>query len=283
MREILLTVPDSFDGADAQTFLKAQGFSRRALIRLKQTGGLTRQGALLRVVDRVRAGDVLCVRLSDDSESAEPNPALCAPVVYEDEDVVVFNKPPDMPVHPSIRHRSDTLANLFAARYPGLPFRPVNRLDRNTSGLCACAKNQFAASALAGTLEKTYYAVTDGTPPGDVIDAPIGRAEGSIIARCVTPDGQRAVTRFARVGGNDRHSLLRVTLETGRTHQIRVHMAYAGFPLCGDEMYGGDLSEIRRQALHCGMVRFTQPVSHETIELTAPLPEDMAALIGGNI
>lgn len=279
MRELKLTVPAEFDGVQAQVFLKSRGFSRRALIRLKQTGGLTREGELLRTVDIIRAGETVCVTLSDDSESAEPNPGLNAPIVYEDEDIVVFNKPPYMPVHPSIRHRGDTLANLFAAKYPGLPFRPINRLDRNTSGLCVCAKNQYAASALSGTLSKTYFAVTCATPPGDTIDAPIGRAGDSIITRCVTPEGQRAVTHFERVGGSDVHPLLRVTLETGRTHQIRVHMAYIGFPLCGDEMYGGDMSEIKRHALHCGEVSFTQPVTNEIIRLTAPLPADMSALI----
>ena len=115
MRELKLMVPAEFDGAEAQTFLKSRGFSRRALIRLKQTGGLTRGGALLRTVDEIHCGEELCVRLSDDAESAEPNPELNAPVIYEDEDVAVFDKPPHMPVHPSIRHRGDTLANLFAA------------------------------------------------------------------------------------------------------------------------------------------------------------------------
>ena len=279
MRELKLTVPAEFDGAEAQSFLKARGFSRRALIRLKQTGGLTRGGELLRTIDPVRSGDELCVRLCDDSDSAEPNPALNAPIIYADEDVVVFDKPPYMPVHPSIRHRSDTLANLFAALYPGLPFRPINRLDRNTSGLCVCAKNQYAASVLSGALSKVYFAVTCGTPPGDTVDAPIGRAGDSIIMRCVTPDGQRAVTHFEPVGGNSRHPLLRVTLETGRTHQIRVHMAYIGHPLCGDEMYGGDMSEIQRHALHCGEVSFTQPVTNEIIKLTSALPADMSELI----
>ena len=283
MRELKLTVPAEFDGVQAQVFLKARGFSRRALIRLKQSGGLTRNGELLRTVDVVRAGEELCVTLSDDSESAEPNAALNAPVIYEDEDIVVFNKPPYMPVHPSIRHRGDTLANLFAAMYPGLPFRPINRLDRNTSGLCVCAKNQYAASVLSGTLSKVYYAVTCGTPPGDTVDAPIGRAGDSIITRCVTADGQRAVTHYERAGGSSVHPLLRVTLETGRTHQIRVHLSHVGFPLCGDEMYGGDMSEIERHALHCGEVSFTQPVTGEKITLTAPLPEDMSELIKGGI
>ena len=281
MREMTLTVPDSFEGAQAQDLLKTLGFSRRAVIKLKQSGGLARNGAPLRAVDIIHAGERLTVRLSEEesSELPQPNSELHVPIVYQDEDVVVFNKPPYMPVHPSVRHYSDTLANLFAALFPGLPFRPINRLDRNTSGLCVCAKNRFAACSLSESLEKVYFAVTDGTPPGDTIAQPIGREDGSIIKRCVMPGGSPAVTHFSVVGGNERRSLLRVILETGRTHQIRVHMAYLGFPLCGDELYGGDCSGIRRQALHCGEVTFTQPVSHERIHLAAALPEDMSSLI----
>lgn len=281
MREIEIIVPQEFDGAQSQDLLKNMGFSRRALIKLKQTGGLTRGGEVLRTVDVIHAGEVLRVMLSEESGAVPPNPELCAPAAYEDEDVVVFNKPPYMPVHPSIRHHGDTLANLFAAQYPGIAFRPINRLDRNTSGLCVCAKNRFAASSLADSLEKVYFAVTDGAPPGNVISAPIGREGDSIIRRCVTPEGKPAVTHFEPAGGNSRRTLLRVTLETGRTHQIRVHMAYLGFPLCGDEMYGGDMSAIERQALHCGEVSFVQPVTHEIIHVSAPIPEDMAELIKG--
>lgn len=280
MREISYTVPAEFDGVQAQVFLKSRGISRRVLTALKHSGGLTRGGGTLRTVDAVHAGDVITLRLDGGETSVAANPELSADIVYEDEDVVVFNKPPFMPVHPSQRHHDDTLANLFAARYPGLPFRPINRLDRNTSGLCVCAKNQFAAAALSGSISKVYYAITDGTPPGDTVDAPIGRLGDSVIERCVTPDGKPAVTHFRKIAG-ERRALLRITLETGRTHQIRVHMAHIGFPLCGDDMYGGDCTAISRQALHCGEVEFTLPVSGERITISAPLPEDMAAILDG--
>ncbi len=280
MREISYTVPAEFDGVQAQVFLKSRGISRRVLTALKRSGGLTRGGGTLRTVDAVHAGDVITLRLDGGETSVAANPELSADIVYEDEDVVVFNKPPFMPVHPSQRHHDDTLANLFAARYPGLPFRPINRLDRNTSGLCVCAKNQFAAAALSGSISKVYYAITDGTPPGDTVDAPIGRLGDSVIERCVTPDGKPAVTHFRKIAG-ERRALLRITLETGRTHQIRVHMAHIGFPLCGDDMYGGDCTAISRQALHCGEVEFTLPVSGERITISAPLPEDMAAILDG--
>ncbi len=280
MREISYTVPAEFDGVQAQVFLKSRGISRRVLTALKRSGGLTRGGGTLRTVDVVHAGEVITLRLDGGETSVAANPELSADVVYEDEDVVVFNKPPFMPVHPSQRHHDDTLANLFAARYPELPFRPINRLDRNTSGLCVCAKNQFAASALSGSISKVYYAITDGTPPGNTVNAPIGRLGDSVIERCVTPDGKPAVTHFRKIAG-ERRTLLRITLETGRTHQIRVHMAHIGFPLCGDDMYGGDCTAISRQALHCGKVEFTLPVSGERITVSAPLPEDMAAILDG--
>lgn len=280
MREISYTVPAEFDGVQAQVFLKSRGISRRVLTALKRSGGLTRGGGILRTVDAVHAGEVITLQLDGGETSVAANPELSADIVYEDEDVVVFNKPPFMPVHPSQRHHDDTLANLFAARYPGLPFRPINRLDRNTSGLCVCAKNQFAAAALSGSISKVYYAITDGTPPGDTVDAPIGRLGDSVIERCVTPDGKPAVTHFRKIAG-ERRALLRITLETGRTHQIRVHMAHIGFPLCGDDMYGGDCTAISRQALHCGEVEFTLPVSGERITVSAPLPEDMAAILDG--
>ena len=278
MREIRRTVPQEFDGAQALALLKAMGISRRVIISLKRSGGLTRGGAVLRTIDAVHAGEEIILRLEDESGCVAANPRLSAQIMYEDEDVVVYNKPPFMPVHPSQRHHDDTLANLFAAQFPELPFRPINRLDRNTSGLCVCAKNQLAAAALAGSLEKVYFAVTDSAPPGDTINAPIGRLGTSVIERCVTPQGKPAVTHFRKIAG-ERRSLLRITLETGRTHQIRVHMAYVGYPLCGDDMYGGDCSGISRQALHCGEVSFSQPISGEHITVTAPLPEDMAQLL----
>lgn len=280
MREISYTIPAEFDGVQAQVFLKSRGISRRVLTALKRSGGLTCGGGTLRTVDAVHAGEVITLRLDGGETSVAANPELSADVVYEDEDVVVFNKPPFMPVHPSQRHHDDTLANLFAARYPGLPFRPINRLDRNTSGLCVCAKNQFAAAALSGSISKVYYAITDGTPPGNTVNAPIGRLGDSVIERCVTPDGKPAVTHFRKIAG-ERRALLRITLETGRTHQIRVHMSHIGFPLCGDDMYGGDCTAISRQALHCGEVEFTLPVSGERITVSAPLPEDMAAILDG--
>lgn len=267
------------NGYSALDFLKGRGFSRRAIISLKNNKGLTRGGALLRTVDPVYEGETVTVKLTDEG-ALLPNPNIQAAVVYEDEDVIVFDKPPFVAVHPSILHYDDTLGNLFAALCEGLPFRPVNRLDRNTSGLCVCAKNRFAAAGLAGSIEKVYYAVVDGEiTEGGCIDQPIDRESESIIKRCVSPTGKPARTHFSPEKNAKGRTLLCIVLETGRTHQIRVHFSHIGYPLCGDDMYGGDMSAIDRQALHCGEVSFVHPVTKEKVTLKAQLPQDMAALL----
>jgi len=278
MRELFLTVPQEFDGRTMQEFLKSRGFSQRTIIKLKHVkNGVTRRGELVRTIDAVYSGDEIRVVL-EDAGGLEPNPDLKAGIAYEDEDVIVFDKPPYMAVHPSIKHSCDTLGNLFAAMFPDTPFRALNRLDRNTSGLCVCAKNRLAAAALSKKVEKVYYAVVDGEMGSGEIEVPIGRVEDSIIYRNVTPNGQYALTLYEGIMHKNSRTLVRVILKTGRTHQIRVHFAYVGFPLCGDGMYGGDQSAIQRQALHCGEVSFTHPVSGKRITLTSELPEDIQAL-----
>lgn len=285
MREIFLTVGEEDDGALARYFLGRRGFSARVINGLKQTCGLTRGGEILRTVDRVYAGDVVRVTVEERSAvtgefAIAPNPALHVETVYEDGDVVVFNKPPDMPVHPSLGHPEDTLGNYYAALYPGTAFHALYRLDKNTSGLCVCAKNRYCAYALAGKIRKTYYAVAEGTiAEAGTVDAPIGRAGDSIIKREVRPDGKRAVTHYKPIAHANGRTLLEITLETGRTHQIRVHLSHIGYPLCGDDMYGGDCSGIGRQALHCGRAEFTSPISGERAVISAELPDDMKALL----
>lgn len=279
MRELQFVVSAAESGMEAGAVLKGRGYSRRMIISLKQSGGLTRSGVLLRTVDRVSEGDIINIVLQDEG-GLVPNADIPARVAYEDEDVVVFDKPPFLAVHPSIKHYSDTLGNLFAALYGDVPFRPINRLDRNTSGLCLCAKNKLAAGLLSGGTEKVYFAVVDRsiTEKGR-IDAPIDREEESIIKRCVRADGKRAVTNFEPLLNKNGRTLLRITLETGRTHQIRVHFAHIGYPLCGDEMYGGDCSAIDRHALHCGEVSFVSPADGKRITVSSELPPDMRRLL----
>jgi len=262
-----------------QDFLRECGVSRRLITRLKRIpDGITRNGELIRTIDSVNAGDVIAIE-SEDSSLLEPNAELCVPVAFENENLAVFDKPPGMPVHPSIRHQGDTLGNFFAAEYPGLTFRPVNRLDRNTSGLCIIAKNPFSAAALQRNVEKVYYAAVSGDVSGEgTIDAPIAREQESIIKRIVSPAGQRAVTHYRCTGRSEKYSLMEITLETGRTHQIRVHFSYIGHPLAGDDMYGGSREDIDRQALHCGKLTFKEPVTGEMITVESPMADDIKRL-----
>lgn len=278
MRIVHFDVPECDNGISALKFLKRRGFSARLVTKLKSTGGLTRNGSILRSIDPVFTGERIDVNLPD-GDTLEPNPDLYAEIVYEDEDVVVFDKPPGLPVHPSGGHYYDTLGNLFSAMYPGVTFRPVSRLDRDTSGLCVCAKNTLAASKLAGRVDKVYYAAISGEilQSGE-INAPITRESDSIIKRCVREDGKPAITLYKPIRHANGRTLLEITLVTGRTHQIRAHFAHIGFPLCGDDMYGGDCSEITRQALHCGRVVFSAPISGEQITVESSLPEDIAKL-----
>ncbi len=239
---------------------------------------MTRDGKLIRSIDTVQRGDVIVLSLEDDS-FLDPNGSLNVPIAFENDSLVVFNKPNGMPVHPSIRHQGDTLGNYFAHLYPQLTFRSVNRLDRDTSGLCIIAKDAHAAKLLQGCCQKVYYAAVHGTiPESGTIDAPIARERESIILRCVREDGQRAVTHYKRLMTNGRYSLAEIHLETGRTHQIRVHFAHIGAPLAGDDLYGGLRDDISRQALHCGQLSFREPLTGEPITVSSELPEDIKAL-----
>lgn len=266
--------------AKLEDFLvKDAGVSKRFISRLKRTeNGMTRNGILIRTIDTVNPGDTVILSFEDNSV-LEPNPQLCVPVVFENDNLVVFDKPAGMPVHPSIKHQGDTLGNFFAAKYPGITFRPVNRLDRDTSGLCIAAKNSYSAAALQNSAEKIYYAAVTGFIDGEgIIDAPIAREKESIIKRIVSAQGQRAVTHYKAIQSGKKYSLLEIRLETGRTHQIRVHFAYMGHPLAGDDLYGGSTEDISRQALHCGSMFFREPLTGEKITVKSPVREDIKKL-----
>lgn len=282
MRKILFEVPENENGSSALNFLKKRGFSARSVADLKKNGSLMRNGALLRTIDRVFSGDKIEADIVEDGEPLEPDFSVCAKIVAENEDFIVFDKPAGVPVHPSICHRMGTLGNYFCALYPDRAFRPIHRLDNNTSGLVLCAKNAAAALSLSKTARKTYYAVVSGEiEEAGEIDLPIGRTQSSIIKREVRSDGAPSITLYKPLLVKNGRTLLEITLKTGRTHQIRVHFSYIGHALLGDDLYGGDCSEIQRHALHCGKMRFTVPFSGEQTELEIPLPEDMARLFGG--
>ena len=281
-REICYTIEASYDGVQAGVYLRSrQGYSYRMLVRLRKRMGLLRRGGeAIRTIDPVYSGDRLTVLLEDEADVL-PNFALQVALAYEDEDVAVFDKPFGMPVHPTRKHWNNTLANAFAAccekRGEPLPFRPVYRIDQDTTGLVAIAKNAHAAAALSDGIEKEYVALVQGRvePEEGVIDLPVRREGPDSVRRGVFPDGRRAVTAYRVLACNQDYSLVRLRLETGRTHQIRVHFSHLGHPLCGDALYGGETKLIGRQALHCAHACFRSPVTGKWAEVRAELHDDM--------
>lgn len=279
MKEIKLTVSCENPITLQKFLMEKKGVSRRLLTKLKRLeNGITRNGKTIRSIDLVENGDVIILRPGDGT-SLEAAASLSVPIVFENDAVVIFNKPGGMPVHPSARHQGDTLGNYFATLYPGLTFRAVNRLDKDTSGLCVVAKDAYSARILQNNCTKTYYAAAHGiTLPYGTIDAPIARKQESIITRCVREDGQKAVTHYRQICYLKKYSLLQISLETGRTHQIRVHFAHIGHPLAGDDLYGGSRKDINRQALHCGAVEFIDPETGRRLVVRSPIPDEIKNL-----
>ncbi len=285
MRTLTFNVPPDCEGITVGRFLRSRcGASARLITRQKQVPmGITCNGEHIRTVDLLHAGDVVALNIPDDKKPAE---AIAIPIIiaYEDDDLAVLEKPANMAVHPSHNHQGDTLANAFAAHTAqagsAATFRPINRLDRDTTGLVAVCKHSHAANQLHGHLQKVYYAVCEGELSGSgTIDAPIRRVEGAGIRREVGEGGQRCVTHWQALASAEGLTLLRIILETGRTHQIRCHFScYMGMPLTGDDMYGGHRELIARQALHCGQLDFIHPETGQPVRVTSPLPEDMASL-----
>lgn len=286
MRILTFTVPPEMDNARGKVFLRTHcGLSYRMVLALKQVeNGVTADGQLLRTIDRVHAGQHIVIRLPEEHRAMQQPSVRTVPIAYEDDDVLIFDKPADMPTHPSAGHVNDTLANAAAAylasKGESCAFRPVNRLDRNTSGLVVTAKHAYAAARLNHRVDKIYLAVTEGIPAeSGTIDAPLRTMEGHGIRREIGDGGEPAVTHWRTLAVGNGHALLRVTIETGRTHQIRAHFSGVGFPLAGDDMYGGHTDRIARQALHCVSVHLLHPVTSDPVERTAPLPDDFIALL----
>ncbi len=257
----------------------------------KYPDGILLDGVHTTTADAARPGQTLSILLSD-REDGDLEPARGpVDIVYQDRDLLVLNKAAGVAVHPSPGHHADTLGNFLTDYYKkqGVPFvfRPANRLDRGTSGLMVAARHAHAQELLkqqlhTGAFRRVYLAVCQGAPGQErgTVDQPIGRADGSVLRRQVRPDGARAVTRYQVLEVRKGRSLVRLELETGRTHQIRVHMAWLGCPLVGDFLYGEeDKTLIGRAALHSWQLSLTQPLTGERIARTAPLPEDMAALL----
>ncbi len=268
-----------------EAYLLKQGFSEKLLKGLRLKNCVMVNGRCHRMIDAVAAGDEITIHWPSSPPDKHLLPAadLVVPILYEDYSFIAFDKPPGLPIHPSARHYRRSLGNYFAALYPGLPFRPIGRLDKDTTGISLVAKNPFCAAIANQNIQKVYYAILEGTLPQDkgTVDLPLLRLPGDTIQRQVESGGQRAVTHFQVLGRYEAFTLITAALETGRTHQIRAHFAHLGFPLAGDGLYGGSGAHIRRQALHCGEVSFYDPIKQRQIRLTSPLPEDMQQLLAG--
>lgn len=282
MREIEFTITNKDDGRQIRDFLRDFGVSSALLTKLKRTeNGINLNGKFAKTIEEVHTGDKLKITIISKGKMPEPLKNSDVTVSYDDEDILVLNKPPMMPVHESRNHRGDTLANVASCYIDkDNAFRAVYRLDRDTSGLVLIAKNELAACKLAGKIKKDYYAVCKGVLDGDgTINLPIARMGDSIIKRTVSEKGENAVTHWKAIKNNGVNTLVKFNLETGRTHQIRVHMSHIGHPLLGDTLYGGDSNLIDRQALHCKTIYFTHPVTGEKIELDCDFPKDFKGLI----
>ena len=293
-RYLTWTVPQEAAGIRVDTLLKRHmGLSGTVVRRIKWLeDGILADGARVNTRYVPRPGQVLSVRLSDPERRSGVVPAPGPlDIIYEDEDLVVVNKAAGVSVHPGPGHFDDTVGNFLLWHYDlereEADFHPVHRLDRGTSGLLAVAKHAHAQEILKGQLHtaafrREYLAVCRGVPePADgLIDAPLGPKPGSLVEQMVRPDGKAARTRYETMEVRGELALLRLELDTGRTHQIRVHLAHLGDPLLGDFLYGEeDRDRIGRPALHSWRLSLRHPITGRELNFTAPMPQDMAALL----
>jgi len=295
VRRLELTVTPELAGTKVDTLLRKRlHLSGTVIKRIKWLeDGILVDGVRVNTGFVPRQGQVLSVRLSDPERRSG---VVGAPgeldIVYEDEDIIVLNKAPGVSVHPGPGHYNDTLGNFLVDYYEKTgqtsDFHPVHRLDRGTSGLLVSAKHPHAQERLKLQLHtpdfrRTYLAVCEGVPepPSGVIDAPLGPKPGSLVEQMVRPDGKSARTRYQVVKTLGGRSLVRLELDTGRTHQIRVHMAYSGNPLTGDFLYSGreDKTLIARPALHSWRLSFRHPIFDRKLNFTCPVPKDMEGLL----
>ncbi|MBT9155765.1 MAG: Ribosomal large subunit pseudouridine synthase D [Firmicutes bacterium] len=279
------------DGESIRSILRKElGMSRQMLIRLKRSGEVLQNGQPAYLNALAVSGDVLTIVLREEKTPAVDPEDIPLNIAFEDDYLTVVNKPPGLVVHPTKGYMTGTLAHALAFHWQtqGVPcvFRPVHRLDRDTSGLVIIAKNPHVQAVLtsqqhSGEWEKYYLAIVRGeiAATEGSISAPIARVGNGSRARAVAPEGRPALTLWQRLELFSGASLVRVRLLTGRTHQIRVHLAHIGHPVLGDDVYGGATPLIARQALHASEIAFTHPATAERVKVTAPLPADISALL----
>lgn len=291
------TVPPEWDGSRADIVLSALSpLSRNAAQRLIAENRVTVGGTIIRKKDRLSAGSMVEAELPDPEPDTALPEAIALDVFYEDADLLVLNKPKGLVVHPApghaggtlvnalLHHCGDTLSGIGGVKRPGI----VHRIDKDTSGLLIVAKSDFAHVALSAalrdhTIRRIYTCIAHGCPKRDTltIDAPLGRHPVHRKKQAVLPDGRRAVTHVTVLSRHHPHSHLRCELETGRTHQIRVHLAHIGHPIVGDSLYNTTRSakESEGQLLHAGQLIFTHPRTGEELRFTAREPDEFAPFL----
>ena len=273
--------------SDSKTILQILkedlSFSNRLISKIKNDVLLNDKNT--KTNDTARVGDIVKVDIGfeETSDNIVPNNDIEIKVLYEDEWMLIVDKPPFMPVHPSINHYEDSLSNgvkaYFLKNGINKKIRPVNRLDKNTTGIVIFAKSEYIQENLTD-YEKYYLTIVNGqTNESGIIDKPIARKLPSIIERTVRDDGDQAITRYKTLEFKNNMSLVECKLETGRTHQIRVHMASIGHFIIGDDLYGESSTLINRQALHAYKIKFIHPVSRKEIVIESELPDDMKSIL----
>ena len=292
-RNIDYIIDEDSAGLRVEQFLRRKRYSGQNLSEIKRMPkSILVNGVHYYMRQELSKGDHLQVRICETKNSEKiPPTKLPLDIIYEDEDLLVLNKPAGMPIHPSLNNYTNSIANALAYYFQsqGKPFifRCCNRLDRDTSGLTIVSKHLVSGSILSDMtkyreVHREYLAIARGsfTPSEGTIQAPLGRKEGTIIERTVDWEhGEDAVTHYKVVKEANGHSLVSLRLETGRTHQIRIHMKHLGYPLIGDYLYNPDMEFITRQALHSHQIAFTHPITGAPMEFTAPLPEDLKAVL----
>ena len=265
--------------------------SDRLLLKLKKNNLIFLNGSVANIKEPINSNDMVEISLDYDEDNTNIVPVKMAlKIVFEDDWLLILNKPAGYPIHPSMLHFEDSISNGVKYYFDSIKLhkkiRPVNRLDKDTSGIVIFAKNEYVQECLVRQMKqnefvKEYIAVCCGKFDSLVgtVNAPISRKDGSIIERCVNQNGDYAVTHYDVVQSNSNMSVVHLRLDTGRTHQIRVHMSYLGHPIVGDTLYGTASDLINRQALHSSSVTFYHPVTKQRLSFTAPLFDDMNNLI----
>ncbi len=283
MRKLEYIIPEEYGERPLLHFLKGELKLSTYIIRhLRNTQGTVYiNGYHHRVIDDVKAGDSLVLKIP---EKTTPPPLWDKEIniIYEDDDILIVNKPSGISSHPTHNHPNFTLCNavanyLIKTNNEPAAGRAVGRLDKVTSGVMIFAKNSIAASKLNGNMDKTYNAIVWGTPPETgTINAPIYRPDMGLTLRCVDPRGDEAITHYKVIKQYEDKAFVEVKTETGRTHQIRVHFDYIGHPLVGDELYKSPVTEnLDHAALHCKSITITHPITNKVMTFEADLPVDM--------